>query len=361
MKQKVYQFSAGPSVLSESVLKDVSHAAIDYQSSGLSIMEMSHRSVPIVELFNDTTARVKSLLNVPDHYSVLWVQGGASLQFTMIPMNLLNDGETADYADTGAWSYKAILEANHFGNVNVVCSSRNSTYNFIPKDFNQNNDSTYFHISSNNTIYGTQYKVIPKVNNADGYIVADMSSDIFSRKIDVSNFGLIYAGAQKNMGPAGVTMVIIRNDILGKINRSIPTYLDYQTHIEKQSLFNTPPVLAVYAVNRTLDWLQHLGGVEAIESINEKKAIILYNEIERNTLFKSPVNKEDRSMMNIPFVFTEDRDEADFLSFCENRGLMTLKGHRSVGGFRASIYNAMPIEGVESLVTAMKEYELING
>ncbi len=361
MIKKIYQFSAGPSALVESVLKDVSQASIDYQSSGLSIMEMSHRSEPIVELFDDTTSHVKTLLNVPDNYSVLWLQGGASLQFTMIPMNLLGEGETADYADTGAWSYKAIKEAIQFGNVNVVCSSRKSTYSFIPKDYNQKNNSKYLHITSNNTIYGTQYKVFPEVKNENGHLIADMSSDIFSRKIDISKFGLIYAGAQKNMGPAGVAMVIIRKDILGQVEREIPTYLNYQTHIDKKSLFNTPPILAVYAVNRTLNWLKELGGIDTIEQINEQKATLLYQEIERNTLFVSPIPKEDRSLMNIPFVFSEEMDESDFLSFCQKRGLMTLKGHRSVGGFRASIYNAMPVEGVEALVSAMKEYESING
>jgi len=361
MKQKVYQFSAGPSALHPSVLTDTAHAAVDYQTSGLSLMEMSHRSTQVEILFQETTELAKGLLDVPDSYHILWLQGGATLQFAMVPMNFLKEGQVADFADTGAWSYKAILEAQKFGNVNVVCSSRDSTYHFIPKTSNQNDESKYFHITSNNTIYGTQYKVFPEVNNPNGFLVSDMSSDIFSRKIDVSKFGLIYAGAQKNMGPAGVTMVIIRDDILDRINQTIPTYLDYRTHIEKKSLFNTPPVLAVYAVNRTLEWLNGLGGVEAIESINEKKAGLLYSEIERNTLFTSPITEEDRSMMNIPFVFTEDRNEADFLSFCENRGLMTLKGHRSVGGFRASIYNAMPIEGVEALVSAMKEYESING
>lgn len=360
-EQKIYQFSAGPSSLPDDVKKEVSQVAVDFESSGLSIMEMSHRSVPIESLFHDTTDRIKNVLNVPDNYHILWMQGGASLQFTMIPMNLLNEGDTADYADTGAWAYKAIAEAKLFGHVNVACSSRESTYNYIPKKLTQNTISKYLHITSNNTIYGTQYKEIPEVKNDEGYLVSDMSSDILSCKIDVSKYGLIYAGAQKNMGPAGVTMVIIRDDILGNVHREIPTYLDYRTHIEKKSLFNTPPVLAVYAVNRTLNWLQDLGGLETIEKRNQEKAAILYDEIDRNSLFTSPVAERDRSLMNIPFIFTKPMDESKFLLFCKDRGLLTLKGHRSVGGFRASIYNAMPIDGVIALVNAMKDYEHING
>ncbi|MBT3300447.1 MAG: 3-phosphoserine/phosphohydroxythreonine transaminase [Candidatus Marinimicrobia bacterium] len=361
MKRKIYQFSAGPAVLNEIVLSDSAKAAIDFQSSGLSLMEMSHRSKPVESLFQETTDLVKNLLNVPSGYHVLWLQGGASLQFAMIPMNLLSDDDIADYADTGLWSYKAIKESKKFGHVNISSSSRLSNYNYIPKTMEQNAQSKYLHITSNNTIYGTQYKEMPEVLNPNGYLIGDMSSDIFSRPLDLSQFGLIYAGAQKNMGPAGITMVIVREDILGKIDRDIPSYLDYKVHIEKQSLFNTPPVFSLFVVNRTLNFLRAMGGVKEMEKINIRKAGFLYAEIERNSLFTSPITKEDQSLMNVPFVFKQGRDENHFLSFCEKRGLMTLKGHRSVGGFRASIYNAMPVEGVMALVKTMQDYEDIKG
>lgn len=308
-------------------------------------------------MVEETTYLVKALLNVPDNYQVCWLQGGASTQFTMIPMNLLTITDTVDYADTGAWSAKAIKEAQRFANVNITSSSRDDVYTHIPKVLRQNSDAKYYHITSNNTIYGTQYKVYPEVENPNGYLVADMSSDIFSRTIDVNQFGIIYAGAQKNMGPAGVTLVIIREDLLENMNDHTPTMLDYRTHIDKGSMFNTPPVFAIFAVNQTLHWLENLGGITAIEKINIRKSSALYAEIDRNSMFKSPVANEDRSAMNVPFVFSGDGDDAHFLKFCEERGLVTLKGHRSVGGFRASIYNAMPEEGVASLIKTMQEFE----
>jgi phosphoserine aminotransferase len=262
--------------------------------------------------------------------------------------------------DTGAWSFKAITECNKIGTANVIGSSKESTYSYIPKDIKQNISSEYFHITSNNTIYGTQYKEYPKADNPDGFLVADMSSDILSKPINVSDFGLIYAGAQKNMGPAGVTLIIIRDDLVGKNYREIPTMLNYETHVKKDSMFNTPPVFSVFVVNETLKWLKDLGGLEAMAVINERKAGKLYAEIERNPLFRSPVNAEDRSLMNVPFVFNKGgMDDGAFLQFCDERGLKTLKGHRSVGGFRASIYNAMPVEGVEALIEAMQDYENI--
>ncbi len=354
---KIYNFSAGPAVLDSTVLEATSKAAIDYQGHGISLMEMSHRSKPVMDMVAETENLVRVLLHVPDQYYVLFLQGGASLQFAMIPMNLLGENQTADYTDTGAWSAKAIKEAQLYGNVNVACSSKESVHNHIPKELNQSEDAVYLHVTSNNTIYGTQWYSYPKPINADGYLVADMSSDIFSRPIDVSQFGLIYAGAQKNMGPAGVTLVIIRDDILGKVDRAIPTMMNYQTQMDKSSMFNTPPVMSIYAVNRTLSWLKENGGVEAMAEKNEQKAKKLYDEIERNPLFISPVALEDRSLMNVPFVFADEGDEADFLSFCDHRGLKTLKGHRSVGGFRASIYNAMPEAGVDALIQAMQEYQ----
>jgi phosphoserine aminotransferase len=305
----------------------------------------------------ETTGLARHLLAVPDNYQILWLQGGASTQFSMIPMNLLSENEIADYTDTGSWAAKAINEAQAYGSVHVSCSTRSSIYNHINKDLQQSSKAIYLHITSNNTIYGTQWKTFPETLNPEGYLVADMSSDIFSRSLNFNSFGLIYAGAQKNMGPAGVTMVIIRDDILGKVDRHIPTMLDYRNHIDKGSAFNTPPVSAIFVVNRTLRWLADLGGVQAIEQKNKMKADKLYDEIERNSLFKSPIAEEDRSLMNVPFVFVENEDENEFLDFCTDRGLMTLKGHRSIGGFRASIYNAMPEAGVDALIVAMREYE----
>ena len=353
---KIYNFSAGPAILHSSVLEAVSKASKDYEGHGLSLLEMSHRSKTVMDMISETESLVRELLNVPDNYHILFLQGGASLQFAMVPLNLLDMNMTADYTDTGAWSAKAIKEAQLYGNVNIVCSSKDTVYNHIPKKLNQSDDAVYLHITSNNTIYGTQWHEFPKPIN-DGYLVADMSSDILSRSIDISRFGLIYAGAQKNIGPAGVTMVILRDEILDKVNRKIPTMMKYRTHIDKGSMFNTPPVISIFAVNRTLVWLKSIGGIDFIEKKNKLKAQKLYDEIDNNELFSSPVNVENRSMMNIPFVFTQQGDELSFLSFCKKRGLLTLKGHRSVGGFRASIYNAMPEEGVETLIQAMKEYE----
>jgi len=354
---KIYNFSAGPAVLDQSVLVATAQATKEYNNHGMSLMEMSHRSKPVMDMVAETESFSRDLLNIPDGYYVLFLQGGSSLQFAMIPMNLLGEGQTADYTDTGAWSAKAIKEAKLFGNVNVACSSKESVYNHIPKNLSQSDNAVYLHVTSNNTIYGTQWHAFPKPVNSNGFLAADMSSDIFSRPIDVSQFGLIYAGAQKNMGPAGVTLVIIRDDILGKVNRPIPTMMNYQTHIDKGSMFNTPPVMSIYAVNRTLHWLKENGGIEAMAEKNKRKAEKLYAEIERNPLFASPIPKEDRSLMNVPFIFANGGDESDFLSFCDGRGLKTLKGHRSVGGFRASIYNAMPEAGVDALIQAMQGYK----
>ena len=276
----------------------------------------------------------------------------------MIPLNLLSEKGCADYLDTGVWSSKAIIECNRIGIANVIGSSKDSNYTYIPNVYEQDINSKYLHITSNNTIYGTQYNVLPEVLRGHGPLIADMSSDILSRPIDISKFGLIYAGAQKNMGPAGVTMVIIKDDLIGKNYRDIPSMLNYETHVEKRSMFNTPPVSSVFAVNETLKWIEGLGGLAEMEKINREKSEKLYHEIERNTLFASLINIDDRSMMNIPFVFIDKAlDDNEFLSFCDKRGLKTLKGHRSVGGFRASIYNAMPLEGVDALILAMQEYE----
>ena len=355
---KIYNFSAGPSVLDQSVLDATAQASIEFKSLGMSLMEMSHRSKHVMDMVVETESMVRELLEVPDGYDVLFLQGGASLQFAMIPMNLLGKKQTADYTDTGKWSAKAIKEAQPFGNVNVACSSKGDVYNHIPKELNQSENAIYLHVTSNNTIYGTQWHEFPNPINPNGYLVADMSSDIFSRSIDISKFGLIYAGAQKNMGPAGVTLVIVRDDILGKVERKIPSMMTYQIHIDNKSMFNTPPVMSIYAVNRTLKWLKKIGGVKAMSERNETKAIKLYNEIKQNPFFQSLIREEDRSYMNVPFIFAERGDEAEFLSFCDSRGLKNLKGHRSVGGFRASIYNAMPEEGVDALIQTMKDFQL---
>ena len=356
--KKIYNFSAGPACLPQEALASSIEAIKNFKESGISLLEMSHRSVPVVDLFEETTNNIFELLNIPKNYSVLWLQGGASLQFSMVPMNLLPVGGSADYIDTGSWSAKAIVECGKFGKANVIGSSKESTYSYIPKDVQISSNASYLHITSNNTIYGTQYKKFPKINNDNTLLVADMSSDILSKPIDISKFGLIYAGAQKNIGPAGVTLVIIRSDLLEPKYRDLPTMMNYNTHASKESMFNTPPVFSVCVVNETLKWLKQLGGLEEMSNINELKAAMLYEEIERNSLFRSSVNKEDASLMNVPFLFNnKEIDDKVFLDFCLFRGLTTLKGHRSVGGFRASIYNAMPQKGVEALIDSMQDFE----
>jgi len=344
-------------MLHPSVVKATSDATVEFNDTGMSLMEMSHRSQPVVDMVNETEHLVRKLLKLTDDYRVLFLQGGASLQFCMIPMNLLRKDQTADYTNTGTWSQKAINEAKIYGNVNVVSSSKDSNYTYIPKEFDQSDNARYLHLTSNNTIYGTQWSSFPSPKNETSFLVADMSSDIFSREFEISDFGLIYAGAQKNIGPAGVTLVIIKESILNNVPKEIPTMMQYKTHINKESMFNTPPVMSIYAVNRSLSWLDSIGGVPGMEIKNRAKAKKLYEEIERNSLFRCPVNQDDRSIMNIPFVFNDNLEELPFLEFCKDRGLYSLKGHRSVGGFRASIYNAMPEAGVDALVQAMQDYE----
>ena len=358
----VYNFSAGPSILPKPATEEAKAAITDFEGTGIGILEISHRTKHVEGMVAETESLLKELLSIPEGYEILFLGGGASLQFCMVPINLLGANSVADYTDTGLWASKALKEAKKFGKVNVVCSSKDSTYNHIPKTFEQTPGATYLHVTSNNTIYGTQWKEFPKANT---YLVSDMSSDILSRPIDVSKFGLIYAGAQKNMGPAGVATVIVKSDILGKVERDIPTMLDYRTHIPEKSMFNTPPVFSIYVMNRVLHWLKNLGGVAAMEKINAKKANLLYDALDSSKLFKGTAAKEDRSTMNIPFVFREDAVaadkkeslEKDFLKIAVEKGLEQLKGHRSVGGFRASIYNAMPIEGVQALVAFMSEFE----
>jgi phosphoserine aminotransferase len=352
---KKHNFSAGPSILSPYTIQHTAEGVLDLNNTGLSVMEISHRSKDFMAIMEETQQLFKDLLDIPSGYSVLLLQGGASLQFCMVPYNLLKS--KAAYLDTGSWANKAIKEANIFGEVDVVATSKESTYSFIPRDYQVPADADYFHITTNNTIYGTEIKedmdcVVP--------LVADMSSDIFSRPMDVSKYAIIYGGAQKNLAPAGVTFVIIKEDILGKVDRAIPTMLDYRTHIDKGSMFNTPPCVAIFAAMHTLRWYKEQGGVEAMHKLNLQKAGILYDEIDRNPLFVSGIaNEEDRSIMNVTFVMSEEykEKEAEFLAFATERGMSGLKGHRSVGGFRASIYNAMPRASVEALIETMKAFE----
>ena len=350
----VHNFNGGPSVLPKIVFEQSSQAVLNYNNTGLSILEMGHRTKDFESIMEEARSLVKELMQLDDDHEVLFLHGGASTQFMQVPMNLLNEKETAAYADTGVWSSKALKEAKLFGNVDVVCSSKEANYNFIPKDFAVPNDAKYFHLTTNNTIYGTQWQNIPDVSMP---LVADMCSDIFSRQRDFNFFGLIYAGAQKNMGPAGVNLVVVNKNILGKVKRSLPTIMDYRNHIKEGSMLNTPPVFAIYVSLLTLRWLKDNGGIDAIEKINNKKAAMLYNEIDNSNLFKSTVVKEDRSKMNACFVMNDKSLEKKFLEFAEQHDIYGINGHRSVGGFRASIYNALPVSSVEYLIDVMHEFE----
>jgi phosphoserine aminotransferase len=348
-----HNFGAGPCILPQEVFKQASRAVLDFKD-GLSILEMSHRSPEFEGVMDEATKLVKELLNVPSGYSVLFLQGGASMQFAMVPMNLLPEGGTAAYLETGVWANKAIKEVKYFGKANVVASSKDSNFNFIPKDYSIPEDSAYFHCTSNNTIYGTELFNLPETEVP---VVCDMSSDIMSRVIDVSQYDLIYAGAQKNIGPAGVTVVIVKDEILGKSGRAIPSMLDYKVHLDGGSMYNTPPVFAIYVAMLNLNWLKSKGGVAEIEKENISKANALYTEIDRNTLFKGTCAVEDRSRMNVCFVMENPDLEKPFAKFADDNGFEGLKGHRSVGGFRASIYNALPITSVHALIDLMQEFE----
>ncbi len=351
---KIHNFSAGPSILPDYTIENAAQAIKGWDKmNGLSLIEISHRSKEFVAVVEEATQLIKDLLNVPESYSVLFLQGGASMQFCMIPYNLLNADQSAAYLDTGVWANKAIKEAKLFGKVDVVGSSKDKNYNFIPKDYQLADESAYFHITTNNTIYGTEIK---EDLDVDVPLVADMSSDIFSRPIDVSKYALIYAGAQKNLGPAGVTLVIIKNDILGKVKREIPTMLKYQTHIDNESMFNTPPVFPIYASYLTLKWLKDNGGLSEMQKKNQKKAELLYDEIDNNPLFEGTAAREDRSLMNVTFVMKNPDLENEFMKYATEQGIDGIKGHRSVGGFRASIYNAMPIESVKVLTECMSVF-----
>lgn len=351
---KKYNFGAGPSILPQEVMKATAEACVDFQGMGLSLMEISHRTKEFQAVMDEAQALFKELLDIPEGYSVLFVGGGASLEFCMVPYNLLE--KKAAYLNTGVWAKKAMKEAKLFGEVVEVASSADANYTFIPKDYEIPADADYFHITTNNTIYGTELR---KDLDSPVTLVADMSSDIFSRPIDVSKYGLIYGGAQKNLSMAGVTFVIVKDEILGKVSRPIPTMIDYRTHVDKGSMFNTPPVVPIFCALQTLKWIKAQGGVKEMERRAIERAELLYGEIDRNKIFRGTAVPEDRSLMNICFVMNDEyKDlEADFLKFATERGMSGIKGHRSVGGFRASCYNAMPIEGVQALVQCMKDFE----
>jgi phosphoserine aminotransferase len=349
---KKHNFSAGPCILPQAVLQKASEAIVNFNGLDLSLIEISHRSADFVAVMEKAKDLTLELLDLKEKgYSALFLQGGASLEFLMVPYNLLPIGGKSAYINTGTWSSKAIKEAKLLGEVVEIASSKDSNFNYIPKGYSIPEDITYVHCTSNNTIFGTQMKEFPKT---DKLLVCDMSSDIFSRKLDFSKFDLIYAGAQKNMGPAGTTLVVVKDSILGKTGRQIPSMLDYQIHIDKESMFNTPPVFPVYVSMLTLDWLKNLGGIEAIEKLNDAKANLLYNEIDSNPLFKGVAKKEDRSNMNVTFVLTDDSKKQRFDELWKAAGISGINGHRSVGGYRASMYNAMPIESVQVLVDAMQ-------
>lgn len=354
---KKYNFGAGPSILPQEVMKATAEACVEFQDMGLSLMEISHRTKEFQAVMDEAQALFKELLHIPEGYSVLFLGGGASLQFCMVPYNLME--KKAAYLNTGVWAKKALKEGKLFGEAVEVASSADANYTFIPKDYEIPADADYFHITTNNTIYGTELR---QDLDSPVPLVADMSSDIFSRSVDVSKYGLIYGGAQKNLSMAGVTFVIVKDELLGKVSRPIPTMLDYRTHVEKGSMFNTPPVVPIYCALQNLKWIKAQGGVEEMARRAQERADLLYAEIDRNPMFKGTAAKEDRSLMNICFVMADEYKEleADFLKFAQSKGMQGVKGHRSVGGFRASCYNAMPLEGVQALVACMQEFEQLH-
>ena len=352
---RVFNFAAGPSTLPVDVLKKAQNELMDYDGCGMSVMEMSHRSADFDKIVKDAEKLMRELLGIPENYSVMFLQGGASTQFAMIPLNLFGKNKKADYIVTGAWSKKAAEEASKYGTANIIASSEDTNYTYIPKVKEFSKDADYVHITMNNTIYGTSYKYVPETGDIP--LVADMSSNIMSEKIDVSKYAVIYAGAQKNLAPSGVTLAIVRNDLIGNHMDITPTMLQYKIHADKGSLYNTPPCWTIYILKLVLEWAKQLGGVDVIEANNRKKADLLYNYLDSSDFYKGTAVKEDRSLMNVPFVLPSDDLNAKFLEGAKAAGLVSLKGHRSVGGMRASIYNAMPYEGVAKLVDFMKKFE----
>ena len=349
----VYNFNSGPSILPREVFEQASQAILDFNNTGLSILEIGHRTTLFEAVMNEAVSLIKELMSLNGEQEVLFLHGGASTQFFQVPMNLLNENETAAYLDGGTWGTKAIREAKLFGNVETVASSKDKNYSYIPKEYTIPAGARYFHYTTNNTIEGTQMHRIPET---DIPLVADMSSDILSYEMDFNRFSLIYAGAQKNIGAAGVNLVIVKKDILGKVNRKIPSMLDYRQHIEAGSMLNTPPVFAVYVCMLTLRWLKKTGGVAAIEKINNEKAALLYGALDRLPIFHPTVAKEDRSKMNAVFIIEDPALEKEFLAACKQHGMVGIKGHRSVGGFRASLYNALPLKSVQALVDLMNDF-----
>lgn len=357
---RVYNFSAGPAVLPESVLKEAAEEMLDYRGCGMSVMEMSHRSKMFETIIQEAEADLRELMNIPDNYKVLFLQGGASQQFAMIPMNLMKN-KVADFIVTGQWAKKAWQEASKFGKANKIASSEDKTFSYIPdcSDLPISEDADYVYICENNTIYGTKFKTLP--NTKGKTLVADVSSCFLSEPVDMSKYGIIYGGVQKNIGPAGMAIVIIREDLITDTPmEGTPTMLTYKTHADANSLYNTPPAYDIYICGKVFKWIKSLGGLEKMKEINEKKAKILYNFLDESKLFKGTVVKEDRSLMNVPFVTGDEDMDAKFVKEAKEAGFENLKGHRTVGGMRASIYNAMPIEGVEKLVEFMKEFEANN-
>lgn len=351
---KVHNFSAGPGILPAEVLQQASESVINFNGINLSLLEISHRSKDFIAVMDEAQALVKKLLGLDDSYKILFLGGGASLQFAMVPYNLLKTTGTAAYVNTGVWAKKAIKEAKMIGNTKIIASSEDKNFSYIPKNYAIPTDVDYVHITSNNTIYGTQAKAFPATSVP---LVCDMSSDIFSRKVDGKKFGLIYAGAQKNMGPAGATMVAVKEELLGKTGRTMLSMLDYSVHIKNESMYNTPPVFPIYVSMLTMKWLDKNGGVEWIEGINKRKAELLYTEIDRNPMFKGTVEKEDRSHMNATFLLSDSKLEPEFDKLAKEANLSGIRGHRDVGGYRASMYNALPIESVKVLVDVMQHFE----
>jgi len=354
---RVYNFSAGPAVLPEPVLIKAAEEMLDYQGTGMSVMEMSHRSKAFAAIITNAEETLRQLMNIPQNYHVLFLQGGGSSQFAMVPLNLLNKSKKADYVNSGSWAKKAISEAKKYGEISVVASSEDKTFSYIPELEKSmfKPEADYAFIVSNNTIYGTVYHELPDTGNVP--LVADMSSNFLSQVYDVNKFGIIFAGAQKNVGPAGVTVVIIRDDLVGNAKDFTPTMFNYKTHVEGKSLFNTPPCYSIYIAKLVFEWVKELGGVPAIEKINREKAAMLYDFIDNSSLFKGTADPKDRSIMNVTFILPSEELNAKFINEAKENGLETLKGHRSVGGMRASIYNAMPVDGVKKLVEFMKKFE----
>ncbi|MBO73069.1 MAG: 3-phosphoserine/phosphohydroxythreonine aminotransferase [Flavobacteriales bacterium] len=355
---KIHNYSAGPCILPKSVFKKAAESLVNYNESGLSIAEISHRSKEFMAVMENSVKLVKDLMKVPEGYEILFLQGGASMQFYMSGLNLLPEQGTAAYINTGTWSSKAIKEAKLLGNIHEVASSKNENFSYIPKKFDVPHNASFLHYTSNNTIFGTQFKEAP---NTDLRLVCDMSSDIMTKEVDIKKYDLIYAGAQKNLGPAGVTLVIVKKDALGKTGRTIPSMLDYQVHIDKESMFNTPPCFSIYTTMLTMEWLKEIGGVEEIQKRNLAKSSLLYDEIDRNSLFEGTAKTEDRSVMNPTFILRDKLLNDEFLQRSIDAGISGIKGHRSVGGFRASMYNALDIKSVEALVNLMRDFEKSKG